>query len=322
MAGGDAIVTGLTSDLLIQGYLDYLLLEKGLSRNTQLAYRRDLKHLVLWLTDPELFLQKKSSQHAVCPASSLLQLETPQLENFRKACAKAGLDKRSVARIISAVKGFYYWLMDEEYVVQNPASLLEKARADKPLPKVLSEAQVEALLAQPDIADPTQARDRCMLELLYATGLRVSELVRLSAGQVSLQQGIVRVTGKGQKERLVPLGEVAVDELEQYWQHIRPALPGFREGERALFPSRKGGFMTRQAFWYRVHKYALEAGLPSDLSPHQLRHAFATHLLNHGADLRAVQLLLGHSSVTTTQIYTHVANHRLKHLHQEHHPRG
>lgn len=311
-----------TSDALIQGYLDYLILEKGLSRNTQLAYRRDLKHLVLWLIEPECFLRKESSKRAVCPEVLLVELNTEQLSRFREDCDKAGLDKRSVARIISAIKGFYYWLMDEERVELNPVSLLPKVKADKKLPSVLSEEQVEALLNQPDRSDPTQARDHCMLELLYATGLRVSELVSLTAGQVSLQQGVVRVTGKGQKERLIPLGEIALDELSVYWQDIRPSLPGFKESDTALFPSRKGGCMTRQAFWYRIHKYAVEAGLPESLSPHQLRHAFATHLLNHGADLRSVQLLLGHSSVTTTQIYTHVANQRLKQLYQAHHPRA
>lgn len=312
----------LSSDDLIKGYLDYLVLEKGLSRNTQLAYRRDLKHLVFWLINPEGFTEKLSSKEACCDGRRLLDLSTAELGEFREACFNIEFDKRSVARITSALKGFYYWLMDEELVTQNPVSLLGRVRAEKKIPSVLTEAQVEALLAQPNAAESIEARDRCMLELLYATGLRVTELVSLTAGQVSLQQGIVRVTGKGQKERLVPLGEIALDELTHYWQQVRPYLPGFRTTETALFPSRKGGFMTRQAFWYRVRKYASEAGLPGNLSPHQLRHAFATHLLNHGADLRAVQLLLGHSSVTTTQIYTHVANLRLKQLHSEHHPRA
>ena len=311
-----------TSDALIRGYLDYLILEKGLSRNTQLAYRRDLKHLVLWLTEPAQFLLNMSSRDAVCHEADLLTLTTEQLQAFRDACDKAGLDKRSVARIISAIKGFYYWLMDEERVAQNPVSLLARVKTSRKLPHVLSEAQVEQLLQQPDRDDPLEARDRCMLEVLYATGLRVTELVSLSAGQVSLQQGVVRVTGKGQKERLVPLGEIALDELDYYWRRVRPSLPGYTCGETALFPSRKGGVMTRQAFWYRVHKYAARGGLPENLSPHQLRHAFATHLLNHGADLRAVQLLLGHASVTTTQIYTHIANYRLRQLHQVHHPRA
>ena len=312
----------LSSDDLIKGYLDYLILEKGLSRNTQLAYRRDLKHLVFWLVNPEGFTGKLSSKEACCDGQRLLELSTAELGEFRETCFNIKFDKRSVARITSALKGFYYWLMDEELVTQNPVSLLGRVRAEKKIPSVLSEHQVEALLAQPNAAEPIEARDHCMLELLYATGLRVTELVSLTAGQVSLQQGIVRVTGKGQKERLVPLGEIALDELTHYWQQVRPYLPGFRATETALFPSRKGGFMTRQAFWYRVHKYASEAGLPGNLSPHQLRHAFATHLLNHGADLRAVQLLLGHSSVTTTQIYTHVANQRLKQLYQAHHPRA
>ncbi|OOV88773.1 site-specific tyrosine recombinase XerD [Oceanospirillum linum] len=315
-------MTKLTSDVLIQGYLSYLILEKGLSRNTLLAYQRDLKYLVFWLVQPEDFLKSESSKKAVCDQDVLLALDVERLLAFREACFAINLDKRSVARIVSALKGFYYWLMDEELIKQNPVSLLPKIRADRKLPAVLSEEQVESLLDQPDRSDPIQARDGCMLELLYATGLRVSELVGLTAGQVSLQQGIVRVTGKGQKERMIPLGETAQDELCHYLKDIRPALPGFKESETALFPSRKGGAMTRQAFWYRIHKYALAAGLPETLSPHQLRHAFATHLLNHGADLRSLQLLLGHSSVTTTQIYTHVANQRLKELYREHHPRA
>ncbi|WP_417596896.1 site-specific tyrosine recombinase XerD [Oceanospirillum sp.] len=316
------MMTKLTSDVLIQGYLSYLILEKGLSRNTLLAYQRDLKYLVFWLVQPEAFLKSESSKNAACDQDVLLELDVEQLLAFREACFAINLDKRSVARIISALKGFYYWLMDEELIKQNPVSLLPKIRTDRKLPAVLSEEQVESLLDQPDRSDPIQARDGCMLELLYATGLRVSELVGLTAGQISMQQGVVRVTGKGQKERMIPLGEAAQDELCYYLKNIRPALPGFKESETALFPSRKGGAMTRQAFWYRIHKYALEAGLPETLSPHQLRHAFATHLLNHGADLRSLQLLLGHSSVTTTQIYTHVANQRLKELYQEHHPRA
>lgn len=294
--------------VLAKEFQHYLLLERGLSKNTLLSYERDLRQFMTWLACGDIRV-------------SLKDVTTGHVKAFVKDRREQKKNSRSVARSVSALKGFYYWMMDEGLVSVNPVSLLPGIKQDKKLPGVLSEDSVEALLSQPDTDDPVESRDLCMLELLYATGLRVTELVSLRAGQVSLQQGLVRVTGKGQKERLVPMGEIARDQVEFYLNNVRPYLPGSEEPE-VLFPSRKGGFMTRQAFWYRVKKYALSAGMAEDISPHQLRHAFATHLLNHGADLRSVQLLLGHSSVSTTQIYTHVANYRLKQLYQQHHPRA
>lgn len=301
-------VTDCSAESLLQEFHHYLLLERGLSAHTLEAYRRDLRQFTAWLLE----------QHG---HSDLLVVTTELLKEFVADRFEQGKNARSVARSISGLKTFYYWLLDEGQVCVNPVSLLPKISQVKKLPGVLSERDVDDLLKQPDRADPIEARDRCMLELLYATGLRVSELVGLQTGQVSIQQGLVRVTGKGQKERLVPLGQLALDELEDYLRHTRPLIANIGDSD-VLFPSRKGGFMTRQAFWYRIKKYAVLAGIEQQISPHQLRHAFATHLLNHGADLRAVQLLLGHSSVSTTQIYTHVANHRLQQLYQTHHPRA
>lgn len=303
-----SMTTEGSAERLLQEFNHYLLLERGLSAHTLEAYRRDLRQFIAWLQEQQ-------------GHSDLLVVTTELLKAFVADRFEQGKNARSVARSVSALKTFYYWLLDEGQVSVNPVSLLPKISQVKKLPGVLSEWDVDALLAQPDRADPIEARDRCMLELLYATGLRVSELVGLQTGQVSIQQGLVRVTGKGQKERLVPLGQFALDELEDYLRHTRPLIADIGDSD-VLFPSRKGGFMTRQAFWYRIKKYALQAGIEQQISPHQLRHAFATHLLNHGADLRAVQLLLGHSSVSTTQIYTHVANHRLQQLYQEHHPRA
>ncbi|MBB1485292.1 site-specific tyrosine recombinase XerD [Oceanospirillum sediminis] len=294
--------------VLTKKFQHYLLLERGLSKNTLLSYERDLRQFMSWLVYRDIGV-------------SLKDVTTEHIKAFVKYRHEQKKNSRSVARSVSALKGFYYWMMDEGLISVNPVSLLSGIKQEKKLPGVLSEDSVDTLLAQPDTDDPVESRDLCMLELLYATGLRVTELVSLRAGQVSLQQGVVRVTGKGQKERLVPMGEIARDQMAFYLNNVRPYLPGSEEPD-VLFPSRKGGFMTRQAFWYRVKKYALSAGMAKDISPHQLRHAFATHLLNHGADLRSVQLLLGHSSVSTTQIYTHVANYRLKQLYQQHHPRA
>lgn len=293
---------------LLERFYHYLLLERGLSKNTLLSYERDLRQFGCWWAD---FSSQK-------PLADVTTDDLTEFITWRKGARK---NARSIARTVSALKGFYYWLMDEGLISANPVSLLPAIRQEKKLPAALSEQDVDALLSQPDKGDVLEARDLCMLELLYATGLRVTELVNLTPGQISLQQGVVRVTGKGQKERLVPLGELALDQLEYYMRSVRPFLPGPSD-PGVLFPSRKGGFMTRQAFWYRIKKYALTAGIQEDISPHQLRHAFATHLLNHGADLRAVQMLLGHSSISTTQIYTHVANCRLEQMYQTHHPRA
>ena len=223
--------------------------------------------------------------------------------------------------MLSSLRRFYRYLRREHLIEVDPTARLAAPKLGRPLPKSLTEAEVEALLAAPDTDDVVGFRDRTMLELLYATGLRVSELVGLSAAEINLRQGVVRVLGKGAKERLVPLGEEAVSWLERYLRDVRAEL--LRGGtSTALFPSRRGRAMTRQTFWHAIKRYARRAAIAKTLSPHTLRHSFATHLLNHGADLRVVQMLLGHSDLSTTQIYTHVARARLKSLHAQHHPRG
>ena len=231
-----------------------------------------------------------------------------------------GISHRSNARCISAIKRFFKYLLATKVRADNPTALTQAPKFGKPIPKVLSEQDVESLLESPNLDEPIEFRDRTMLELLYATGLRVTELVSLRLDNISLNQNVVRVTGKGGKERLVPIGEVSAEWLAKYVKLARPAL---LKGETdVLFPSKRGQQMTRQTFWHRIKFYAQVAGINAHLSPHTLRHAFATHLLNHGADLRVVQMLLGHSDLSTTQIYTHVAKERLKSLHMEHHPRG
>jgi len=228
---------------------------------------------------------------------------------------------RTSARRLSSLRRLYQYLAREGKVASDPSVVIESPRLGRSLPKSLTETEVELLLDAPDSDTALGLRDRAMLEVLYATGLRVSELVGLCLDQVNLRQGVVRVLGKGNKERLVPLGEEALHWLERYLRHARP---GFFRGQpdATLFPSSRGQMMRRQTFWYAIKRYALQAGIRKTLSPHVLRHAFATHLLNHGADLRVVQMLLGHSDISTTQIYTHVARERLKNLHAQHHPRG
>jgi integrase/recombinase XerD len=233
----------------------------------------------------------------------------------------SGPSARSTARRLASLRRFYQYLLRERLIDQDPSDRLEGPRLGRPLPNSLTEAEVESLLNAPCVGEAIGLRDRTMLELLYATGLRVSELVQLKSMQVNLRQGVVRVTGKGQKDRLVPLGEVAIDWLQRYLSVARPDLMRGRLAEE-LFVTRRGERMTRQAFWYLIKRYAILAGITKPLSPHTLRHAFATHLLNHGADLRVVQMLLGHCDISTTQIYTHVARARLKEVHAKHHPRG
>jgi integrase/recombinase XerD len=254
-------------------------------------------------------------QHA-----NLLQCQRYQLLEFLADRHQQGVGARSVARQLSAVKSFYRWLKREGRIEEDPALLIERPKTGRPLPKTLTEADVEALLAAPDVSTPLGLRDRAMLELIYATGLRVTELVTLTQSQINPRQGLVRVIGKGDKERLVPLGEEALHWLARYLREARPLLLG--DNQELLFPSRRGTCMTRQTFWHRIKQMAMVAGVEKKLSPHTLRHAFATHLLNHGADLRVVQLLLGHSDLSTTQIYTHVAQQRLQDLYQKHHPRS
>jgi integrase/recombinase XerD len=292
-------------DPLVDRFLDALWLEDGLARNTLAAYRRDLDALGRWLTSRDSSLPTAgeadlaaylASQHAVTRAAT-------------------------ANRRLAVWRRFYRWAVRERVAADDPTVRLRSARRAARFPNTLSEAQVEALLAAPDDATTLGLRDRAMFELLYATGLRVTELVTLRLSQLSLAEGLVRVIGKGSRERIVPLGELARDWIERYLKRSRPTLLAGRVAD-AVFVTQRGESMTRQMFWVLVKRYATRAGIHAPLSPHGLRHAFATHLLNHGADLRVVQMLLGHADISTTQIYTHVARARLKTLHAEHHPRG
>lgn len=291
---------------VIDAYLDAVWLEKGLSKRSLEAYRQDLEQWGGWLSKEGL---------------SMTGTTAAEIQRYFQLRLQEGAHARSVARMLSCLRGFFAHQVRLGALKEDPSLLVDAPKLGRPLPKSLSEADVEALLAAPDVEDSLELRDKAMLEVLYATGLRVSELVGLRTEQLNLRQGVVRVLGKGSKERLVPLGEEALHWIARYVQHSRPLLLS-QPDDPLLFPNRRGGEMTRQAFWYRIKYYALKAGLKSTLSPHTLRHAFATHLLNHGADLRVVQMLLGHSDLSTTQIYTHVARLRLKSLHESHHPRG
>ncbi|EAW40010.1 site-specific tyrosine recombinase XerD [marine gamma proteobacterium HTCC2080] len=282
-------------------------MERGLSENTLAAYRRDLSLYDEWLAEQT--------------AESLLTAGSSQIQSYLGLKLRQGASPRSSARFLSAARSFYRWALREGHIVEDPTLRIESPKQGRPLPKSLSETDVERLLGAPDLELALEFRDRTMLEMLYACGLRVSELVGLQVEQVGLNQGIVRVLGKGGKERLVPMGEEALDWLIQYMRGPRiELLKG--QSSNVLFPSNRSREMTRQTFWYRIKLYGERAGIQSHLSPHTLRHAFATHLLNHGADLRVVQMLLGHSDLSTTQIYTHVAKQRMQELHEHHHPRG
>lgn len=291
---------------LIDRFLQALWLEKGLSANTRSSYRSDLLHFHAWLHERGIALPEASREALADHLAWRLD------QNYHA---------RSTARLLSGLRGFYRFLLREGVISEDPTLLIEQPRLGRSLPQSLSEADVEALLAAPELDEPLGLRDRAMLEVLYACGLRVTELVSLTLEQLNLRQGVVRVFGKGSKERLVPLGEEALHWLERYLRDARPALLTGRPSD-VLFPSRLGEQMTRQTFWHRIKLHARTAGIDKPLSPHTLRHAFATHLLNHGADLRSVQMLLGHSDLSTTQIYTHVARARLQELHARHHPRG
>jgi integrase/recombinase XerD len=291
---------------LIDAYLDHCWLTKGLSKNSLSSYRYDLKHLDLW---------------AQAENNDLRLLDKTLLQNYLSMRYQAKINARSNARLLSCLRHFYRWALAEKAISEDPTLTLELPKLGRPLPKTLGEKEVVALLNAPDINEAVGLRDRAMLELLYASGLRVTELVTLTPSMLSLGQGVIKVMGKGSKERLVPMGEEAAEWLKKYVEEARPQLMKGK-ASKFLFLSQKGGCITRQAFWYRIKSYAEALGMFQNLSPHVLRHAFATHLLNHGADLRVVQMLLGHSSVSTTQIYTHVAQARLKKLYQEHHPRA
>ncbi|MBL1140740.1 MAG: site-specific tyrosine recombinase XerD [Proteobacteria bacterium] len=294
----------IKSRQIIDSFLDVLWMERGLSENTLAAYRSDLNKFSLWLQQRQTELIKTKKEDVL----AYLALD----ENNTA---------RTAARRLSSLRRLFEYLLSEDQIKQNPVSNVDAPRLGRSLPKSLTESEVEALLGAPDTEDVLGIRDKCMLELLYATGLRVSELVGLGVQQLNLRQGVVRVTGKGNKERLVPLGEEATQWLEQYLSSARNDILKNTMSD-ALFPSRRGKAMTRQTFWHMIKRYAVIAGVNKTLSPHVLRHAFATHLINHGADLRVVQMLLGHSDISTTQIYTHVARERLKDLHGKHHPRG
>ena len=296
----------MEQDPIIERFLDNLWAERGLSDNSLQSYRHDLLHL-------QQRLVKKGSGLKAARREDLLSVLANEVQQ--------GKSPRSVSRYLSTYRQFYRWLVREGAISADPVALIESPKTGRGLPKALTEAQVESLLAAPDMDTNLGVRDRAMLELMYATGLRVSELVGLEISNLNLNQGIVRVMGKGQKERLVPLGDEALESLSLYLSTGRPVLLNGAQSDSVFVTNRKAG-MTRQAFWYMIKRYASHCGISQKLSPHMLRHSFATHLLNHGADLRVVQLLLGHSDLSTTQIYTHIAREGLKRLHEDHHPRG
>lgn len=291
----------------IDKFIDTIWSEKGLSKLTLEAYQRDLKLFSIWLETEEKILTEVSQ-------TSILSYLAFKVE--KKSTA------RSNARLLSTLKQFYRYLVRTGQRSDNPTELISAPKINKLLPDTLSELEMENLLDSPDVKTDYGVRDRCMLELMYSSGLRVSELVSLEMSQINHNLGLVRLTGKGNKERVIPVGEEALDWLKKYIRSSRPMLIKEQVTTNALFLSSRGSAITRQAFWQHIKKYLINAGIKSSYSPHSLRHAFATHLLNHGADLRTVQMLLGHSDLSTTQIYTHIAQARLQALHEEHHPRG
>jgi len=298
---------GSAQDPLLDEFGDALWLEHGLARNTLESYRRDLRHFAAWLRQAH--------------ARDLLDADHADLLGYLAARFRARARASSTARALSSLRRFYQFAVRQGKLGVDPTLDIDAPRHPRALPASLTEKDVEQLLAAPHLDSPLGLRDRAMLELLYASGLRVSELVTLSLGQLSQDMGVVRIVGKGNKERLVPVGEVALDWVRRYVGKARPALLDGRQSA-ALFVTARAQAMTRQAFWHLIKRYAMRAGIRTPISPHTVRHAFATHLLNHGADLRVVQLLLGHADISTTQIYTHVARERLKQLHARHHPRG
>ncbi|EKO3557420.1 site-specific tyrosine recombinase XerD [Vibrio metschnikovii] len=292
---------------LVEQFLDAMWMERGLAENTLMSYRNDLTKLLLWMEQHDYRLDFIS-------LAGLLEYQSWLTDQDYKQTSRA--------RMLSALRRLFQYLHREKVRSDDPSALLVSPKLPQRLPKDLSEEQVEALLNAPDPNDPLELRDKAMLELLYATGLRVTELISLTMENISLRQGVVRVVGKGGKERLVPMGENAIEWIETFIAQGRLHLLGENTSD-VVFPSKRAQQMTRQTFWHRIKYYAVIAGIDVEkLSPHVLRHAFATHLLNYGADLRVVQMLLGHSDLSTTQIYTHVATERLKQIHSEHHPRA
>ncbi|HEX5788732.1 MAG TPA: site-specific tyrosine recombinase XerD [Woeseiaceae bacterium] len=301
----DTIVAG-RSEQLVDRFLDAIWMERGLSQNTLGAYRADLMTLGRGLSEHNKSIDKANK-------ADLLAFLAKRVED--------GAKPRSTARQLSSFRRFFRYIMREGLRDSDPTADIEMPRIGRSLPKTLTEDEVDALLHAPNPDEPLGHRDRTMLELLYATGLRVSELINLRQSQINFNQGVLRIVGKGDRERLIPLGDESLRWLRDFMDGPRMEILLERQTDY-LFPTRRGDRMTRQAFWHIIKRYAEKAGIAKKLSPHSLRHAFATHLLNHGADLRVVQLLLGHSDLSTTQIYTHVARERLKDLHGEHHPRG
>lgn len=304
-------MTTISDKAIIDRFGDALLFEKGASERTDDSYMRDLKKL----SD---FLGKAQESENI---SVLIDATDGELQSFFNTALEKGSNPRSLARYLSCYKHFYTFLILEKLREDNPAETIKLPKFHKPLPVTLSPDDVVALLNAPDLTTPLGLRDYAMLEILYSCGFRVTELISLEYSQINFEVGYVRVIGKGNKERLIPIGEVALEAVSEYISHARPQLLKGRASD-VLFVSNRGAAMSRQAFWYVIKKYVLEVGIQVEISPHTLRHAFATHLVNNGADLRVVQLLLGHSSLSTTQIYTHVAKERLKKLHALNHPRG
>lgn len=296
----------MASPELLDRFLDAMWSEQGLARNTLAAYGSDLRLLERWLGRR---------------GKELTEAGKPDLLAFIGERTAEGVNARTLSRQLSTARRFYGYLVREGLIDRDPSARIATPRVGRPLPHSLTEDEVEDLLAAPSLSDPLGVRDRCMLEVLYATGLRVSELIGLTVSHMNLANGVLRVEGKGSKERLVPLGDEAADWVRKFLDGARREILGERVSD-ALFPTLRGSAMTRQAFWQRLRKHGVAAGITEGLTPHTLRHAFATHLLDHGADLRVVQLLLGHSSLSTTQIYTQVARKRLRDLHRKHHPRA
>lgn len=296
----------VSSEGVIDKFLDAIWMERGLSTNTLGAYRADLAALQRWLAQRD---------------TSLIYASRADLLAFIASRAKQGSKPRSTARQLSSFRRFYRFLLREGAIQEDPTVKIDMPKIGRSLPRSLTESEVDALLGAPETSDPLGHRDRAMLEVLYATGLRVSELINLRQSEVNLNQGVLRIRGKGDRERLIPFGEESQRWIREFISGPRLEILLERQSEY-LFPTRRGDRMTRQAFWHIIKRYAKKADIDAKLSPHTLRHAFATHLLNHGADLRVVQMLLGHSDLSTTQIYTHVARERMKELHAQHHPRG
>ena len=295
-----------SSEAVIDKFLDAIWMERGLSANTLGAYRADLVSLRRWLAERD---------------QSLIYATRSDLLAFIAWRTEQGAKPRSTARQLSSFRRFYRFLLREGVIQEDPTIKIDMPRIGRSLPQSLTEGEVEALLAAPDASDPLGHRDRTMLEVLYATGLRVSELINLKQSEINLNQGVLRIVGKGDRERLIPLGDEAQTWIRDFIAGPRTEILLERQTDY-LFPTRRGDRMTRQAFWHIIKRYSKQAEISSKMSPHTLRHAFATHLLNNGADLRVVQMLLGHSDLSTTQIYTHVARARMKELHSQHHPRG